>query len=221
MIFKHFIYCFVCLMCLSAVAPLQADERGAEIIERLQKKFDGLKTLSARFTRQYYWQIMDQKSEIKGHLYVERPKRFRFETQTQTVVTNGEMTWNYAPKNEQVLISDYSATQNDRSPEKLLFDLILLGGYAESYSPAYIGEKKIDNKDCRVVELTAKLEDTYIHRIRLWIDKRQWVVRQVEYRDLHENLTTYELSDLEIGKQINEETFQFRIPKNVEVVDLR
>ncbi|MBT5832924.1 MAG: outer membrane lipoprotein carrier protein LolA, partial [Candidatus Latescibacteria bacterium] len=179
--FKHLTYCFVCLSCFLVVGPAQANERGADIIERLQKKFDNIKTLSARFVRKYHWRIMDQVTEIKGRLYVERPKRFRFETQKQIVVTDGETAWNYAPENEQVLISDYNATQKDRSPEKLLFDLILLGGYAESYSPAYVGEEKVGGKSCRIVELTAKLEDTYIHSIRLWSDKRMWVVRQVEY----------------------------------------
>lgn len=221
MTFKYLTYCFICLTCLVSVRPVQADDRGAEIIERLQKKFDGIKTLSSQFVRTYYWRIMDQKSNIKGRLYVERPKRFRFETPKQIVVTDGEIAWNYAPANEQVLISDYNATQKDRTPEKLLFDLILLGGYAESYSPVYVGEEKVGGKSCRVVELTATLEDTYIHRIRLWSDKRMWVVRQVEYHDLHGNVTTFELSDLKVDKKIDQSTFQFRIPKNVEAVDLR
>ena len=218
MVYKTLIYCLICFL---SVGSVQADERGAEIIDRLQGKFEDIKTLSARFVRKHYWRIMDQKSEIDGRLYVQRPKRFRFETKGQTVVTNGETAWNYAPANEQVLISDYNAVEKDKSYEKLLFDLILLGGYAQSYTPVYVGEEKVDGKRCHIVELTARAEDTYIHRIKLWIDRRMWVVRQVEYHNLHDDVTTFELSRLEVDKKISEDTFQFEIPKNVEAVDLR
>ena len=221
MISKLSTYCLICLFCLSAVAPALADERGADIVDRLHNKFENLKTLSARFVRKHYWQIMDQKSEIDGHLYVQRPKRFRFETKGQIVVTDGETAWNYAPANEQVLISDYNTVEKDKSYEKLLFDLILLGGYAESYSPTYVSDAKTDGKNCYIVELTALLEDTYIHRIRLWIDKRMWVVRQVKYYSLHDDITTFELSNLEIDKEISEDKFSFQIPNNVEEIDLR
>jgi outer membrane lipoprotein carrier protein len=186
-----------------------AKDRGVDVIDRLQDKFDDLKTLSARFVRKSYWRIMDQKSAIDGRLYVERPNRFRFETKGPTVVTDGEQVWNYTPANEQVLISDYNTVEKNKSPEKLLFDLILLGGYAESYAPVYMGEEKVDNKACHIV------------RIRLWIDKRMWVVRQVEYYDLHDNVTTFELSDLEIDKKMDADIFTFHIPKNVETIDLR
>lgn len=214
----------ICLLCLSAFlgpTSVLADERGAEVIDRLQDKFEDLKTLTARFDRKHYWQIMDQSSEISGRLYVERPKRFRFETKDQTVVTDGVQTWNYAPQNEQVLISDYNTVQKNNSDEKLLFDLILLGGYANDYSPKYVGEDKIDGKNCYIVELTAKMDDTYIHRIRLWIDRRMWVVRQVQYHNIHDDITTYQLADLQVNKKIDEDTFQFRLPKDIEVIDLR
>lgn len=218
-VFMIFRILICCLLCLSG--PASADNRGAEIIDKLQDKFGDLKTLSARFVRKHYWRIMDQHSEMDGRLYVQRPKRFRFETKIQMVVTDGEKVWNYAPKNEQVLISDYNTVEKNRSDEKLLFDLILLGGYAQTYLPAHKGDERVDGKNCYVVELTAKLSDTYIPTILLWIDKRVWVVRQVEYRFLNGDVTTFELSDLKVDKKISEDKFQFVVPKNIEAVDLR
>jgi outer membrane lipoprotein-sorting protein len=221
MIKKLSAYGLFCVCFLAMVGPVHADERGADIVDRLQNKFENLKTLSARFVRKHYWKIMNQKSEIDGRLYVERPRRFRFESRKQTVVTDGETAWNYAPANEQVLISDYNAVEKDKSYEKLLFDLILLGGYAQSYAPNFVGEARIDGKSCHIVELIAKLEDTYIHRIQLWIDKREWLVRQIEYHNLHDDTTTFELSELVVDKKLDPDKFLFRIPKNVETIDLR
>ncbi|MDA0710849.1 MAG: outer membrane lipoprotein carrier protein LolA [bacterium] len=215
------ICCFTVALCLVGSRSAFADDRGADVMDQLQKKFGGIKTLSARFDREHFWKIMDQHNSIQGRLFVERPRRFRFETKSQIVVTDGETAWNYAPANEQVLISDYNTIEKDRSFEKLLFDLILLGGYAESYSPSYLGEKKIEGKRCHLVELTAKLEDTYIVDIKLWIDRRLWVVRKVEYNYLNGDITTFDLSDLVIDKDIDPAKFGFSMPENVEAIDLR
>ena len=200
---------------------IRADMTGPEVIGRLQKKFDDLETLSARFVKRHYWQLMDQHQEIKGQLLVQRPNRFRFESNAQTIVSDGKTAWNYAPANEQVLVSDYETVEKDRSYEKLLFDLILLGGYAESFESQYIGEERIDRKSCHVVELVTRQEDAYIHKIRLWVDNRMWVVRQVEYRNIHDDVTTFGLSDIKVDKKVAANRFAFRVPKGVELIDLR
>ena len=206
------------LFCAGAA---RADARGSEVVGKLQKKFAELKTLSAHFVKQHYWRLMEQHQEVKGALLVQRPDRFRMDSDVQVVVSDGETAWNYAPANAQVLVSDYSAIENDRSYEKLLFDLILLGGYDESYTPVYVGEKKVQRKTCYVVDLSAKKEDTYIHTIRLWIDKRLYLVRQVEYRNIHDDITTFVLSDLKVNKRVKADRFTFHAPKGVELIDLR
>ena len=206
---------------LFSAGSARADARGSEVVGKLQKKFAELKTLSAHFVKQHYWRLMEQHQEVKGTLLVQRPDRFRMDSDVQVVVSDGKTAWNYAPANAQVLVSDYSAIENDRSYEKLLFDLILLGGYDESYTPVYVGEKKVQRKTCYVVDLSAKKEDTYIHTIRLWIDKRLYLVRQVAYRNIHDDITTFALSDLKVNKRVKADQFTFHVPKGVELIDLR
>jgi len=111
--------------------------------------------------------------------------------------------------------------ENDRNYEKLLFDLIFWGGYDENYVSVYVGEEKIHRKTCYAVDLLAKKEDTYIHKIRLWIDKRLYLVRQVEYRNIHEDVTTFVLSDLKVNKKARPDQFTFHVPSGVELIDLR
>ncbi len=206
---------------LFCTGSVQADARGSEVVEKLQKKFADLKTLSAHFVKQHYWRLMEQNQEVKGQLLVQRPNRFRMDSDVQVVVSDGTTAWNYAPANAQVMVSDYTAIENDRSYEKLLFDLILLGGYDERYRPVYVGEKKIHRRTCHVVDLSAKKEDTYIHTIRMWIDKRLYLVRQIEYRNIHEDVTTFVLSDLKVNKKVKADHFTFHVPNGVELIDLR
>ena len=114
---------------------VQADTRGSEVVAKLQKKFADLETLSAHFVKQHYWRVMDQHQEVKGKLLVQRPDQFRMDSDVQVVVSDGKTVWHYAPANAQVLVSDYTAMENDRNYEKLLFDLIFGVGTTKIMCP--------------------------------------------------------------------------------------
>ena len=192
-----------------------------EVVRNLQDRFEETKNLSARFERRHYWKLVDQEQKIRGRLYVQKPDKFRFVTEVQTVVTDGKTAWNYSPGNKQAVISGYETVQEDRSYEKLLFDLILLGGYLERFDARYAGETRAQRKRCHLVELASKDEERYITRVRLWVDLKSWVVLQVEYRNINEDVTTYVLSDIKVNKDLDASLFRFDPPEGVDLVDLR
>ncbi len=194
---------------------------GAGIIERLQQRFGKLKTLQADFQKRHYWKLVDQTQEVKGRLVVEKPNRFLLESNVQTIVTDGKTAWSYDPSSAQVLLSDYSVVDQDQSYEKLLFDLILLGGYDARFTSELEGEERVQGKRCHLLTLTPKEKDAYVNRVRLWVDRKAWLVRKVEYRNINADETTYLLSDLKENKRTKDETFRFEAPEGVEVVDLR
>ncbi len=192
-----------------------------EVVGNLQGRFGETTRLSARFERRHYWKLVDQEQKIRGRLYVQKPDKFRFVTDLQTVVTDGKVAWNYSPGNKQVVVSGYETIQDDRSYEKLLFDLILLGGYLERFDPRYAGEARVQRKRCHLVELASREDGRYITRVRLWVDRKSWVVLQVEYRNINEDVTTYVLSDIKVNKDLDASLFSFEPPAGVELVDLR
>ncbi len=194
---------------------------GREVIRRQQQRYEKLTNISARFTKSHYWKLVDQKTQLSGNLYVEKPNRFRFETRVQTVVSDGESAWNYTPENEQVLLSGYDRAKGDRSYEKLLFDLFLLGGYEDRYDPRLAGEERVDGRRCYRVELTARQEESYISRVRLWVDRKLWLVRRAEYLNLNEDVTTYDISRLKVDGKLKPDLFTFVPPDGIEVIDLR
>lgn len=194
---------------------------GSEAIQKLQRRFEKLKTLSARFHKSHYWKLVDQVQEVKGRLVVAKPNRFFLESDVQTVVANGTLAWNFDPANAQVLVSDYRAVEEDSSYEKLLFDLILLGGYEDRFDPTLVEEERVDGRRCHVVVLAPKDRDAYVERVRLWVDRKDWLVRKVEYENINDDRTTYVLTNLKGNKKTKNDVFQFVPPAGVEVVDLR
>ena len=194
---------------------------GKEVVHRLQERFSNLESITARFSKRHYWKLVEQTQEIKGRLYVDKQHRFRLETPVQTVVTDGKTVWNYVPDNGQVIITSYETAKSDRSYEKLLFDLILLGGHSDRFSSEYLGQERVGRRPCHLVELVAKEEDAYISRVRLWVDRSLWLVRKVEYRNVNDDITSHTLTELKTNKDIDARLFTFDIPQGAEVVDLR
>ncbi len=194
---------------------------GPEVIGKVQKQFDKLRTLSARFEKRHFWKLVDQTQSVKGELHVAKPNRFRLESRIRTVVTDGKTAWSFDPQSEQVLVNDYVAVEDDRSYEKLLFDLVLLGRYEDRFTPAYADEEKVRGRRCHVVDLRSNEQDAYIEAVRLWIDRKEWLVRQIEYQNINGDVTTYELDQLKKNKKHKKEVYQFQTPEGVEVVDLR
>jgi len=194
---------------------------GPEVIERVQRQFDKLKTLSARFEKKHFWKLVNQTQSVGGELHVQKPNRFRLESEIRTVVTDGETAWSYDPQNEQVLLNDYVAVEGDRSYEKLLFDLVLLGGYEDRFTPKYVKEEKIRGRKCHVIDLRAIEQDAYVETVRLWIDTKEWLVRRIEYKNINGDVTIYELDQLKKNKKPKDGVFSFVAPPGVEVVDLR
>ena len=194
---------------------------GPEVIGKVQKQFDKVKSLSARFEKRHFWKLVDQTQSVKGALHVQKPNRFRLESEIRTVVTDGETVWSYDPQNEQVLLNDYVAVEDDSSYEKLLFDLVLLGGYEDRFTPTYDGEAKVRGRRCHLVDLRSNAQDAYVETVRLWIDRKNWIVRHVEYQNINGDVTTYELEQVKRNKKPKEGLFSFVAPTGVEIVDLR
>jgi outer membrane lipoprotein-sorting protein len=213
----------LCALAIASTAGQAWGLDGPEIVRRMQERFDKVRSLSARFEKRHHWQLVDQTTELNGRLYVEKPDRFRFETDVQTVATDGETAWNYVPDNEQVLVSSYGRVQEDRSFEKMLFDLVLLGvgEYREAFASRYDGDERVRGSRCHLLVLDAREADRYVSRVRVWVDRRAWLVRRVEYRNINDDVTTYELWDIDVNEKMDPALFSFEPPEGVEVVDLR
>ena len=188
---------------------------GEEVLKKVREKFANMKDFSADFKKTFYWSLAEQTQKFKGKLYIKKPHKFRLQTDQQTLVTDGKDLWNYTPDNNQALISRYGPQGNPDSPEKILFE------YTQNYDPLYLGEDKMAGKKCHILELTSNSKDAYITKMKVWIDKKEWVTLKVKQMDVNEDVTTYLLSNVAIDSDLEDSIFQFRPPEGVEVIDTR
>ena len=187
-----------------------------KVINKLQKKFKKVDAIKIDFKQINTFKLTGVENEIFGTLWLTKDNKFRFETEDQTIVTNGETYWRYNKLEEQVLI-DYAKKSSD---DVFLTDFIFR--VEDEYTAQLIQES--DSKSGKVVEikLTPKnVEESFFSYIKIWVLEKNEDISKIQYVDYNDNETTYEIEKLDSKPELGETIFNFKIPDGIEAVDLR
>ena len=92
--FKGLLIFILCTFVLTGEISGAKNDVG-EIISRVEKTLDNLKTLNCSFERSYYNKVSDRTTKISGVLYIKKPNLLRVEYSSQTIVVDGDKTWVY------------------------------------------------------------------------------------------------------------------------------
>ena len=183
---------------------------GEEIVTKVVNKIKKARDLSVSFEKSFYWKLAGETQRLKGQFYLKKPRKLRLETEEQTIVTDGDTVWTFVPENKQVIVSSWEQWQDP---------LTQLLKYTESYQPTYEGMEKVQKSKCYLVQLLPEQEGEEIVQIELWVDRKKWLPRKLEYLDLNGNVTSYLLS-IKVNLDFEDSLFEFTAPKGVETVDI-
>src|SRR4051794_6378711 len=87
----------------------QGDISAQEIIQNVQSQYKDISDAKASFTQTVkYSKAKAQTSS--GTLYIKKEKKYRIETGSQTIVTDGSTSWSYNSGKKQVVIDYYKET---------------------------------------------------------------------------------------------------------------
>ncbi len=215
-IFKTSTFLMTIFICIQSLSLFASDKKADEIIKKVKDKYDDLKTFHAEFTQNSYWKLADNVHEQKGKIWLKGNDKFKIETEDQIVVSDGKTIWTHSQFNNQVIIDNVEKSGEDvRLPKDIFFK------YSEDYTPIFIQDKKIDNHDCRVVELRAKTEDIFIKYMKIWINLKLSVPIKIEQVDINGNSNTYFLKNIQLNDTINDDLFIYKVPDSVEIIDMR
>ena len=186
---------------------------GAEVVAKVREQFSAAPTFSARFEKQFYWTALDKTQKLQGRIYTRRPNRFRLEVEGgDLVVADGQAIWVYSKKNQQVVVSAYQGEV--KTPWEMLLD------YTAQWTPAAVEETKLGSVPCYLLTLQPAGK-TSGAQMKVWLERRRFLLLKVEERDESDNLVTYLLKDHRIGSALDAGLFRFVAPQGVEVIDRR
>jgi len=202
-------------LCFTPPAANANSKRAKEIIKKVQEKYKELQSLKADFEQEFIWQLAGETQTIKGLLYLSGGNHYRIETDTQTIVSNGTTVWIYSEPDNQVIIDSIDKSEENPLPKDLLFQ------YSDEYKPELAGEERFNGEKTYVLNLLPKAEDAFITSMKIWVDASSWLTIKVEQVDINDNVNTYIIGNIKENLQLEDSLFNFEIPEDCEVVDLR
>lgn len=190
---------------------------GAEVIDKMEERFSKSRTYSATFEKKFFWAVLERDMSREGRIFTRRPHEFRVEVEDgDLVIADGEAIWVYNKANEQVIVAAYDGEM--QTPWEILVD------YADGYAPVSVAETELDGKDAYVVILQPRPDapaNLQVKRLRVWVDRKDWDLLQVEQLEANNDRRTYVLRDHRRNKKMADDLFRFAVPDQVEIIDRR
>ena len=192
---------------------LVAAQDAASIASRLQDKYDEVESLRATFTQTMKSDYLDSSESTSG-LFALSGKQFRVETEEQTFVTDGEVTWLFSSASNELLVNDY--VEEDMFPvRQLIFD------YEDRYNVDGVRSDSYNGQKVQVLSLSAKNDDDLYRTVSLYVRDNDTIVTRLEILDANETMMVFELTDIEVNPILDASLFTFTAPDGTDIIDLR
>ncbi|MBS1271882.1 MAG: Outer-membrane lipoprotein carrier protein [Candidatus Marinimicrobia bacterium] len=187
-----------------------------EVISKVQEQVAIDQSIRVEFQQVFEWKVTGKVERLDGMMVLEGLKRFHIATPDQTVVSNGETMWTYSRLENQVIIDKVRQDAQTLMPRDILFT------YPEQYNTQIWRKYVTFGGDSAVaLRMTPKEQDQFMQELKVWVSRESWQPLKVEFTDLNENTTTYEITAVQVDSTITEEMFTFQPDSTTEIIDVR
>ena len=185
-----------------------------DILTALEQKYSG-KSFQADFTQISKLAALDITEKASGRAFFSHPGKMKWQyltPQHHEIITNGISLWIYRPDENQVMQGNASQFFKSGAGGAFLSDISLI-------RKNFIINLKEVTADYVEIDLTAKKKTKDISSIIIRISQTtSEIVRVVTYNS-YDDTTLFELSNIQF-KTIDPEVFNFKIPDNVDIIDM-
>ena len=201
--------------CFFVLSIVVAGDDAERTISKLQHKYDSIRDFSVVFRQDVQFGVTKAEQSFTGKLFMKKGNRYRIEMDQQTIVTDGKSVWSYNKPNNQVLIDKFKEDPNSFSPDKVLVNV------PNNYSSMVIGTETIDGQELTVLKLNPKNQKSHVKWMKVWVNPEKLLMKKIQVLETSDNLMTYLISEIKLNPGLADSQFQFELPPDVEVIDLR
>jgi outer membrane lipoprotein-sorting protein len=187
---------------------------GPAIADSVKQRFTRAKTIFVQYRQEIRQRGFTTAEKIAGKIWLAGEKKFRIENPEQTVVSDGESLWSYAPRLKQVTIQKTAKAKNLVLPKDFLFS------FFTEYGIATGGEETVAGKRCYRLTLKSLKPDVLIPAMTVWVEQGSFFTRKVAYTDANDTQVTFRFPIIRTGGTVPGSRFTFAAPQGVEVVTL-
>ncbi|MBN1129868.1 MAG: outer membrane lipoprotein carrier protein LolA [Chitinispirillaceae bacterium] len=186
-------------------------EGSSPLLALLRKNYDPARSIVADYSLVIYWSVREKKEMRSGSIRLDSGDCFFITTGDERFVSNGTTYWHYNAKSRQVVIKNLANVDMSMLPSQLFARFIVSCPFKQR------GREK------GIVELawTNDSAGAPYRTIHVWAREKDGLIAKCLMTDRNGNTFTYTFTGMTTGAKKNRRVFEFAIPKNAAVVDLR
>lgn len=207
---------------LAGDAVEQNDQAGTlklsvdQILDEVEKVYTAA-GFSADFIQASTIKAMEITDSASGRLSVKYPGKMRWVYQSpeeQIIVSDGEHLWIYRPQDNQVLRGKADTFFGDGKGAGFLSDI------RKIRDDFHITLEDIRFGDFYSLVMVPRLKTWDLVRINLLVSKQDYRITQVYTYNAYEDVTRIEFSNLLFNGAMEPSLFEFKMPDNVDILEL-
>lgn len=187
------------------------------LIEGVEAGYLKTSSITADFFQTSFFAGLDKREVSKGSVQFARPGKMNWDYQEPTpqrFISDGQTIHFYQPKLNQVTLTSFKEAFSSELPVTFLLGL---GSLSKSFNA--LGICKIE--EGTLINLSPKAEDASLSSFTLLVDKTSLSPLGAKVVDLGGNETAILLVNPKFNTPISSSTFDFKIPKGVDIMDNR
>jgi outer membrane lipoprotein carrier protein len=204
---------------LLTAQPVHGQDAQA-IIGRSARVYRSLRNLTADFVQVINNPMIDS-AESKGTLAQSGPAKLamRFtDPPGEAIVIDGEHVWVYTPSTVPGQVIRMSVPNGGP-----VYGYNLLAWFldrpSERYKPSYIRTEQGGGHPVDVIQLVPTVPDMPFTKAVIWLDRGDGLPRRLEIQEESGAQRTLDLSHIRLNQVLPDDTFRFKVPKGVRIVD--
>ena len=188
-----------------------------EIAQRLQARYEDTTSLEARFIQEAFWKSTQRVKVSRGVVFFEKPGKMRWEykiPEKVLIVADGGNVYVFRPASRQVMVFP--------SGKALASDITLgfISGRGNILRDFRLRLEGL-GPETATLELVPRKPHPQVERLRVLVDLKTYLIRELWYWDYFGNYTRLIFDDIRLNPRLSEELFTFKPPQGVEIIKER
>ena len=206
---------------LAAVVTLPlngAEPTAPELAQALQRRYEGIRDFTADFVHTYTGGVLRKKLTETGRLSVKKPGKMRWEytaPEVKSFVSDGIKLYSYIPQDKQVIVAN--VPQDDSATAPALF-LAGKGSLTRDFTASFTDVPAGTPAGAKALKLVPKVPQPDYDWLVLVVDGGSLTLRGLMSSDSQGGTSSFSFVNLKENVGLPDKTFQFQIPRGVDVV---
>jgi outer membrane lipoprotein carrier protein len=209
----------------TAAAPAAAPAPAAgrlplkEVIDGVQKRYDGAKDFRARFNQTLTNAAFGRKTSSTGEVLLKKPGRMRWnyaQPEPKMYLADGNKLWLYEPEDNQAFKQDLKSSQLPAALAFLTGQGKLTSEFDITFAPA---KGPFGTPSDYVLSLSPKAPQAQVKTIVFVVDPKTFDVRESVITDQSGNVNDLIFSDIRVNTNVPDTTFRWSPPAGVRLID--